>query len=176
MAPVVREARGRPHDGDDILSALCRASGPDGGELTERQVRDDLVSMFVTANETTSVALTWLFPVLQAHPQVAVRLYEEIGRVVGDGPVQPSHMAELRYTQAVLDELLRLYPAAWIFPRHVVRPDVVGGAPIAAGSTVLVSPFVTHRMEAYWERPHAFAPERFLAGRQARLHRYAYYP
>jgi enediyne biosynthesis protein E7 len=176
ITPVVREARRRPHAGGDIISVLCRAHGPDGGELTERQVRDDLVSMFVTANETTSVMLTWFFPVLQAHPQVAVRLYDEVDRVVGRGPVGSAHMAELHYTQAVLDELLRLYPAAWIFPRHVVAPDVVGGVRIRSGSTVLVSPLVTHRMTAFWERPHVFAPERFLPGRRARLHRYAYYP
>ncbi|MGN9911656.1 cytochrome P450 [Phytohabitans sp. LJ34] len=176
MTPLVRQARSQPDDGDDIISLLSRAHGPDGRELTERQVRDDLVSMFVTANETTSVMMTWLFPVLQAHPRIAVRVYDEVDRVVGGGPIRGAHVGGLRYTQAVLDELLRLYPAAWVFPRHVLRTDVIDGVRIRGGSTVLVTPLVTHRLERFWERPEDFEPERFLAERHARLHRYAYFP
>jgi enediyne biosynthesis protein E7 len=176
MLPLVREARRHPHTGDDIVSLLSRARGTDGRELTERQVRDDLVSMFVTANETTSVMLTWLFPVLQARPDVAVRVYAEVDRVVGDGPVRRSHVGDLRYTQAVLDELLRLYPAAWVFPRHVLRTDVIDGVRVRGGSTVLVTPLVTHRLERFWDRPEEFEPERFLAERHRRIHRYAYFP
>ncbi|MEJ3744501.1 cytochrome P450 [Actinomycetes bacterium KLBMP 9797] len=176
MMPLVRRARHESGDGGDIISALGRARDRDGHELTERQIRDDIVALFVTANETTSVMLTWLWPVLQAYPDIASRVYDEIDGVVGGQPVGRSHVARLHYTQAVLDELLRMYPAAWIFPRRVVRPDRIGGVQIKGGATVFVSPFVTHRMAAFWERPDVFAPERFLASRNRQLHRYAYFP
>jgi cytochrome P450 len=176
MVPLVRHAQRGPSDGTDILGILSRARAEDGSELTDAQVRDDIVAMFVTANETTSVMLTWLWPVLQAHPRVAERLYDEVDRVVGGGPIRHAEVAELNYTQAVLDELLRLYPAAWIFTRLVRRPDVVGDVLIKGGSTVLLSPYITHKLPQFWERPDVFDPERFLASRRTRLHRYAYFP
>jgi cytochrome P450 len=176
VVPLVRQAQRGPAEGTDIIALLSRARGADGGELTDAQVRDDIVAMFVTANETTAVVLTWLWPVLEANPEVARQVYEEVDRVVGGRPIGQSEVAELRYTQAVLDELLRLYPAAWVFPRLVRRADVVGGVPIKGGSTVFVSPFVTHKLPEFWERPDVFDPERFLASRRTRLHRYAYFP
>jgi enediyne biosynthesis protein E7 len=176
VVPLVRQAQRGPAEGTDIIALLSRARGADGRELTDAQVRDDIVAMFVTANETTTVVLTWLWPVLEANPEVARQVYDEVDRVVGGRPIGQSEVTELRYTQAVLDELLRLYPAAWVFPRLVRRADVVGGVPIKGGSTVFVSPFVTHKLPEFWEQPDVFDPERFLASRRTRLHRYAYFP
>jgi cytochrome P450 len=176
LLPAIERFRKEPDDGDDIIATLCRTRDGEGNGLTERQIRDDVVAMFVTATETTSLALTWLWPTLGAHPNVAVRLREEVRRVVGDGRVRRSHVHDLHYTRAVLDELLRLYPTGWIFPRTAVRPDVVGGVRIGAGATVLISPFLTQRMDAYWDRPGDFDPDRFLPERAAQRHRYAYFP
>lgn len=170
LLPVIRQARERP-EGDDVIATLCRSSGVDGAALTEREVRDDAVTMFITATETTSLALTWLWPTLQAHPEVAARLYAEIDRVVGSGPVRGAHVAELRYTRAVLDELLRRYPVGWIFPRTAAAPDVIDGIPVAAGSTLLISPYLTHHLAEFWPRPDVFDPDR-----PPPTHRYAYFP
>lgn len=176
LLPVVRECRRQPGDGDDIISTLCRASDADGRALEERQVRDDVVTMFGAATETTSVVLTWLWPILHAHPDVATRLYDEIDRVVGTDRVGRSHVAQLRYTRMVLDELLRLYPAGWLLPRTAVAADVVGGVLIKPGATVLISPYLTQRMEAFWDRPEVFDPERFSPQRAEHRHRYSYLP
>ncbi|MDP9867944.1 MULTISPECIES: cytochrome P450 [Streptosporangium] len=167
--PLIREARAG--DGHDVLSALCRARGT--GQDADRLVRDDLVAALVAADDTTTHALAWVWPLLHAHPGVAARLHAEVDRVVGAGPVEPSHLPELRYTKMVMQEVLRLYPSGWILPRVAVEPGEVGGVRVAAGSTVLVCPYATHRLDAFWDRPLAFDPERFL---DQRRHRYSYFP
>jgi cytochrome P450 len=175
---VIAGYRRRPDDGTDFFSALCRARTAEGGEVTDRWVRDNLVAMFATATETTVGALTWLWPLLDAHPEVAARLHEEIDRVVGDQRVDPAHLPRLTYTRQVVQELLRLYPVGWLFPRRAVRPATLGGVSIKAGDTVLLSPFLTHRLEAFWPRPLEFDPDRFdpAQARGGRRHRYSYFP
>ncbi|WP_173155863.1 cytochrome P450 [Phytohabitans suffuscus] len=174
LLPVIRDVRRHPDGGDDVIATLCAATGPDGAELTERQVRDDVVTMFITATETTSLTLTWLWPILRAHPDVARRLYDEIDSVLGDDRVRHTHVPRLHYVRAVLDELLRLYPVGWIFPRTALAADVLGDTRIEAGATLLISPFLTHRMAEFWPDPQRFDPERFVAG--GAPHRYAYFP
>jgi cytochrome P450 len=134
--------------------------------------------MFATGTETTIGALTWLWPLLDDHPEVARRLYEEIDAVVGSGPVRAEHLSGLTYTRQVVQELLRLYPAGWVFPRRAVEPATLDGVTIKAGESVLVSPFLTHRLESFWERPLEFDPDRFDPdlGREPGHHRYAYVP
>ncbi|WDZ84169.1 cytochrome P450 [Micromonospora cathayae] len=176
LVPIVRESRATAEQGDDIISTLWRARTDDGRQLDERQVRNDTVAMFAATTETTINVLTWLWPHLDEHPEVADRLYEEVTRVVGDEPVRREHLGELRYTRMVLDELLRLYPIGWLIPRRAVADDVIDGVPIEAGATVVASPLVTQRMTAFWDRPDEFDPERFRPERVRTRHRYAHYP
>lgn len=176
LLPVVREARRHPDEGDDVIATLVRARDEDGRELDERQVRNDAVAMFATTTETTFGVLTWLWPLLEAHPDVADRLYDEIDRVVGPDPVRRSHLPELRYTRMVLEELLRLYPVGWLIPRTAVAGDVVGGTRIDPGASILISPYITQRMATFWDSPDDFDPERFAPERVKRRHRYAHYP
>ncbi|WP_248959562.1 cytochrome P450 [Sphaerisporangium perillae] len=175
--PVIHRAKdgSRADDGVDVVSALCRPDA-DGHRRDDRRIRDDLVSVYAAASETTATTLTWLWPVLDAHPEVAARLYAEIEEVVGDGPALPSHVPELRYTKMVLQEVMRLYPAGWLFPRMAVEADEIGGTRIKAGSMVLISPYATHRLEEFWDRPLEFDPERFSPDVPRRRHRYAYFP
>ncbi|MEV4513372.1 cytochrome P450 [Dactylosporangium sp. NPDC049525] len=176
VLPIIRETLRRPGDGQDIISTLCRTRVVNGQEITEKQIRDDVVAMFSTSTETTIAVLSWLWPVLDTYPEVAARLYDEIDQVVGADQIQRSHVAELRYTRMVLDELLRLYPAGWMIPRTAVASEVLGGTRIASGATILVSPYVTQRMAALWERPDIFEPERFSPTAPRRQHRYSFFP
>ncbi|MCO5969900.1 cytochrome P450 [Actinoallomurus soli] len=179
LLPLIRRQRRVKDDSPDFFSALCHARKADGGEVSERWIRDNLVAMFATATETTVGALTWLWPLLDGHPRVAARLYEEIDRVVGRDPVRAEHLPGLTYTRQVIQEILRLYPIGWLFPRRAVTPTGLGAVRIEAGETVLLSPFLTHRLERFWDRPRAFDPDRFAAGRTPggrRRHRYAYFP
>ncbi|WP_204045934.1 cytochrome P450 [Acrocarpospora phusangensis] len=176
MYPLIRRSRAEHGDGGDVISALCRATDEDGKPLSDRRIRDDLVGVYAAASETTAMALTWLWPTLEAHPEVARRMVDEIDEVVGVGPVNATSLPGLRYTKAVLQELLRLYPAGWIFPRRAVADDDLGGVRIKAGAQVLLSPFVTHRLEEFWDRPEVFDPERFTAEPGERRHRWSYIP
>jgi len=176
ILPVVRAAREMPDEGDDVISTLSRARDAEGRQLDERRVRNDAVAMFAGSTETTFGVLTWLWPLLEAHPAVADRLYEEIGRVVGNERVNRSHLSELTYTRMVLDEVLRLYPVAWLSPRVAVEADVIGGVRVPRGADILFSPYITQRMEMVWDQPAVFDPDRFAPRRAERHHRYAHFP
>ena len=175
VLPIIREARARPTDGDDIISTLCRPRA-DGSEPDEYAIRGDVVAMFSTATETTIALLSWLWPVLASRPDVAERMTDEIEQVVGAERVGREHLPQLRYGRMVLDEMLRLYPAGWMIPRTAVGDDVLGGVRIKAGGTVLVSPYVTQRMSTFWDDPALFDPERFAPELPRRRYRYSYFP
>jgi cytochrome P450 len=174
MFPIVRAARHEATGGTDVVSALCRAVDEDGGQLSDRQVRDDLVAMFVAGSESTALALTWLWVLLDAHPEVAAKLYDEVEQVVGTDRPDRRHLADLRYTKMVLQELLRIYAVGWLVPRRAVAADVVDGVPIERGATVLISPYLTNRMESLWDRPDVFDPDRFSPEHAQPRHRFSY--
>lgn len=176
LLPLIRDVRRRGAHGSDMISMLCRGRDDAGRALTDQQVRDDAVSMFAGASETSAIALTWLWVVLDAHPNVAARLYAEIDHVIGGDQPQPSHLAALPYTRMLLQELLRLHPVAWIIPRQAKEDDVIDGVRINAGSTVLASPYLAHRIAEYWEHPTAFDPQRFAPEQTQHRHRFAYLP
>jgi cytochrome P450 len=157
LLPFIRECRARAgEERDDVVSVLCRTGG-----LDDQQIRDDVIASFAAATESTALSLTWLWVVLDAHPDVAARLTGEVGAVVGADRPHGAHLPRLTYTKMVLQELVRLYPAGWMIPRTAAGPDTLGGVPIKAGSTVLISPYLMHRLAAFWDRPGDFDPERF---------------
>ncbi|TYB99767.1 cytochrome P450 [Micromonospora sp. WP24] len=176
LLPIVRASKAKADEGDDVISTLWQARTEDGRQLSEQQVRNDTVAMFAATTETTINVLTWLWPHLDDRPDVAERLYDEIARVVGDGPVKREHLAQLPYTRMVLDELLRLYPIGWIIPRRAVADDVIDGVHVEAGATMVASPLITQRMTAFWDRPDEFDPDRFTPERIRARHRYAHFP
>jgi cytochrome P450 len=177
VLPLIEQARASGDTGaTEIVSALLAARIREDGDADVQQVRDDLVSIYGAASETTAMTLTWLWSVLHDHPDVNAKLLEEIDRVVGEGPVRPEHVERLAYLRMVLHELLRLYPSAWIIPRQAVAGTEIGGVRIKAGSQVLISPFTTHRLAEFWERPLEFDPERWAPERHPRRHRYSFIP
>ncbi|MFC7548631.1 cytochrome P450 [Plantactinospora sp. GCM10030261] len=177
VLPVIRRVRENPDGRDDVLHNLATATDDQGRLLPERPVRDDVVATFATTTETTYVVLAWLWPILHHRPDIAERLYAEIDRVVVAGqPISYAQLGELTYTRQVVDELVRHYPSAWMVPRTAVRDDVLNGVRITAGSTMLMSPFVTQHMSAFWDRPQEFDPDRFAPDAPKRSHRWAYLP
>lgn len=175
--PLIEQAQREDNHSKEVVSAVLTARLEQEGRADLRQVRDDLVNIYGAASETTAMSLIWLWSVLHDHPDVNARLREEVERVVGDGPVRPSHVAEMPYLRMILQELLRVYPNAWIVPRQTVADTEIGGVPIKAGSQVLVSPYATHRLEEFWPRPDEFDPERWAdESTEQRRHRYAFIP
>jgi cytochrome P450 len=176
MLPVIEQARSGGDPDSDIVAMLCHARTEDGHRLSDRAVRDDVVSMFAAGTETTAVTLTWLWVALADHPGIAARLRDEVRVAVGPGPVVASDLPNLRYTRMVLQELIRVYTPGWIVPRTATNVDYLGGVRIEPGATILISPYLTHRLDRLWDRPTDFDPERFAPGHSLPRHRFAYFP
>ncbi|MGP3930231.1 cytochrome P450 [Nonomuraea sp. KM88] len=174
--PLIERARREKAGGKDVVSALLTARLGQGGDADVRQIRDDLVNVYGAASENTAMSLMWLWTVLHDHPEVNARLQEEVDRVVGGGPVRPSHVAEMPYIRMVLQEVVRIYPSAWVVPRQTVADTEIGGVRIKAGSQVLISPYATHRLEEFWPRPTEFDPERWANEKTGSRHRYSFIP
>jgi cytochrome P450 len=176
MFPLVRDARADTAERTDVLSALVSARDGDGAALSDQEIRDDAVSLFAAGYETSAVALAWLWVVLGREPEIANRLHREVASVVGGERPGAVHLPGLSYTKMVVQEVLRRYSPGWIIPRVAAEDDVIDGMRIKAGGTVLISPYLTHRLPRVWPEPQRFDPERFTAERIAQRHRFAYLP
>ncbi|HZW02487.1 MAG TPA: cytochrome P450 [Anaerolineaceae bacterium] len=174
---LITAKRRSGEDSNDLLSLLVFSRDEETGEgMDDRQIRDELMTIFLAGHETTANALAWTWYLLSKNPQVETRLVAEIDSVLDGQPPAMDDLQKLVYTPLVLHEALRLYPPAWMFARHAVEDDVVGGYAIPKGEMLMFSPYVTHRLPEHWPKPDRFDPERFLPERSQDRHRFAYYP
>jgi cytochrome P450 len=174
---IIDGRRRRETAGHDLLAMLMEARDADTGEqMNDRQLRDEVMTIFLAGHETTAVALTWLFYLLAQHPEVEARMRAEIREVLDDRPATAADLPRLKYTLMAIEEAMRLYPPAWLNGRQALRDDVVMGYRIPAGSHVIAVPWVLHRSPRFWEQPERFDPERFSPERSAQRPRLAYFP
>lgn len=174
---IIRERRESPSDGSDILSTLMETEDETGKEgMEDRQLRDEILTLFIAGHETTANALTWSWIVLSRNPEAQERLYHEVTQPRGEGAPEESERTRLAYPRQVFDETLRLYPPAWIFTRQAVREDHIGEAAIPAGALLFFSPWVLHRLPDYWENSEAFDPDRFSPDKVSTISRFLYLP
>ena len=166
------------HGGRDLLSRLATAADDDTGmTLTRQEARDEVVTIFIAGHETTAVSMDWIWYLLSQHPDVETALHAELARVLGGRTPTPEDFAELRYTRAVVDESMRLYPAApGISSRRALEDDVICGLKVPRGAFVNVMPWVLHRHRGLWDDPEHFDPDRFMSERGGERHRFAYLP
>lgn len=174
VARMVGERRSRPvpEEPRDLLDVLLAGHGQ--GELSERQVRDQLMTFLTLGHETTSNALSWAFMLLSAYPQARVRLEEELAEVLGERVPDAGDLDALPWTRAVLLEAMRLYPPLWTIERDALVDDEIDGVAIPAGSLMIMSPYLVHHNPAVWQNPETFDPERFLPGQSPGIHRCAF--
>ena len=158
----------------DLVALLERAAADDPGAWSAQDLQDEVSTIFLAGQETTAMALCWLLYLVGGHPEVRERLRAEVDAVPDDDLAAAGEEGRLPYTRAVIDETLRLYPPVWLYPRDAIGDDEIGGYRVPAGSSVIVSPWVTHRRPDLWDRPEEFRPERFLGAE--RRHRFAYFP
>ncbi|MFP2928619.1 cytochrome P450 [Pyxidicoccus sp. 3LG] len=174
---LISERRRSGGGSDDLLSMFMLAKDEETGEsMTDEQLRDEVLTMLVAGHETTATTMSWVWALLEQHPEVEARLHAELDAVLGGRLPTAEDVPRLGYTRMVVEESMRLYPPAYIFSRAVKEDDVIGGYRIPKGSWVDVSPYVTHRHPDFWERPEEFIPERFLPEASAKRPRYAYFP
>lgn len=175
------EERRRDGGGEDLLSLLMHARDEETGEvMSDRQLRDEVITLLIAGHETTANTLSWSFYLLASHPEAERRLREESEGALGTGAARrPPSLADLSllpFARMVLDEAMRLYPPAWITDRQATSEDSVSGHRIPAGTTVVICPYVLHRHPDLWTQPDAFDPYRFSPERSAGRPRYAYFP
>jgi cytochrome P450 len=173
---IIRERREQGGDRGDLLSMLMLARDEDGQPMSERQLQDEVVTLLVAGHETTAVALSWTWYLLAHNPDVDARLAAELRDVLGGRPPAVSDLPQLRFTEQVVTESLRLYPPAWGFGRQAIAECEIGGYAIPAGTTIIISPWVLHRDPRYFEHPDEFRPERWNGDFARQLPRFAYIP
>lgn len=163
--------------GRDIMSLLLAARGENGEAFTDKEVRDQVMTLMFAGHDTSTSTLTFMMHELARHPDVAERLREEADRVLGGEPPSVEQLErEMPYLDMVLDEVLRLYPPAWIGPRRAVRDFEFGGYSVPRGAYVSYCSWASHRLPEVFPDPEAFIPERFTRERKAALPRGAYVP
>jgi len=174
----INDRRESGEDKGDLLSMLLMAQNEDdGSRMTDQQVRDEAVTLFAAGHETTSNALTWTWYLLSQNPDVDRKLYAELESILNGRSPTMKDLANLTYTQAVIQEALRLYPPAWILmTRTPLEPIQMNGYRIDPGEWIWMSPYVTHRNPEYFVDPERFDPDRFLFTREPALPKYAYFP
>jgi cytochrome P450 len=177
LQTIIAERRRTGEDAPDLLSMLMAARDEDTGEsMSDEQLRDEAMTIFLAGHETTANALAWAFYLLSIHPDVERRLRVELDEVLAGRPPRFEDLTRLPYLQRVVKESLRLFPPAWSIGRRAVEDDVIDGYRIEAGSLVLLSPWVTHRHPALWPNPEGFDPDRFEPEVEHARPRYAYFP
>ncbi|UCM91084.1 cytochrome P450 [Streptomyces marincola] len=162
---IIADRRAEGGDRGDLLSSLLDAQDPesaaDGRVLSDWELAQQVVTFLSAGTDTTANTLSWALHLLQQHPEVARRLRAEADEVLAGGPVAAAHVPGLGLAARVVNETLRLYPPGWLSTRLVTRETVLGGVPLAAGTTVAWSPYLIHRRPELFERPERFDPDRW---------------
>ena len=175
---LIARRRASGKDEGDLLSMLLLAQDTegDGGSMTDQQVRDEVMTLFVAGHETTALALSWTWYLLSEHPEAESRLHAELDQVLGGRLPTMDDLPRLPYTRAVLAESMRLYPPAWGIPRILAEEYQVGGYVIPAGWVVIANTSAMHRDPRYYPDPERFDPDRWRPDVEAGRPRYAYFP
>lgn len=172
---LIEERRRSRHEHEDLLGLLMSATDEEG-RMSERQLRDEVLTLIGAGHETTANALSWTFYLLSLHPDVDARLEAELDEVLGGRRPALEDLPRLGFVERVIKESMRLYPPVWAFERDALGPDTLAGWPIDEGATVGVVTYALHRHPGHWDNPEGFDPDRFLPERSAGRHRYAYLP
>ena len=175
-APADHAGQHHTQPGNDLLTRLMQAQDASEGGMSDRQLRDELITLLSAGHETTANALSWTWYLLARHPAAAARLAAELRDVLGERPPAAADVPRLEFTEHVVLEAMRLYPPAFTMGRLATEPVELGGYQLSAGTTCLLSQWVTHRDERFFERPEEFRPERWENDLARRLPKFAYFP
>ena len=173
---IIRKQKACPEKWDNVLSSLMQIEDEDGERMTDRQLRDEALTVFLGGQESAANVLAFALHLLAEHPEADRRLTAELETELGGRTPTFEDRARLRYVEWAVMETMRLYPSALLLTRNVPEDTTVGGHTLRAGSTVTVSQWVTHRDPRYFDEPEAFRPERWAGDFAKTLPRYAYFP
>jgi cytochrome P450 len=175
---MIAEHRQVGRNRGDLLSTLLElqaAEGP-GGSMTDKQIRDEALTIFLAGHETTANALTWTWYLLACNPEAESQMHAEIDAVLGGRLPTPDDVAHLPYTEMVFAESMRLYPPAWLIGRRSIGEHTIGGYTFPPGTIFTMSQYVIQRDARFYSDPERFDPARMSHAAQASRHRYCYFP
>jgi cytochrome P450 len=174
---IITARRASGEQAADLLSVLLAAVDEDSGaRMSDRQLRDEMMTLFLAGHETTANALTWTWYLLSQHADVEAKLLDELDRVLGGRAPTTADLPNLPYTEMVVREALRLYPPAPGVAREPIEDVQIGGYVVPKGSLVTVNTYALQRDRRFFADPERFDPERFARGWEDRIARYAYLP
>jgi cytochrome P450 len=173
---IIAERRQAGYDKGDLLSMLLQAHDDDGSQMTDAQLRDEVMTLFLAGHETTALALGWTWYLLATHKEVEEKFHDEIDRVLSGRLPQTSDMPNLPYTEMIAKETLRLYPPAYAVGREAIEECELGGYRIPRKSQIFAFQWATQRDPRFYENPEDFSPERWTPEFSERLPKYAYFP
>jgi cytochrome P450 len=177
LLTIIADRRKSGEDWGDLLSMLLRAQDEESGRrMTDQQLRDEVMTLFMAGHETTANTLAWTWYLLSQHPDVETRLHAELDQVLDGRSPTVADLPKLKYTESVINETLRIYPTVWMVGREAIEPVELGGYRIPAGTTVFMPQWVIHRDSRWFDDPEVFRPERWEDGLMQKIHRYAYFP
>ncbi|MFT5193442.1 MAG: cytochrome P450 [Cellvibrionaceae bacterium] len=179
---IMKERRGTsensiPQDTGDLLSMLMLAKDEDGSFMSDVEIRDQLLTLFVAGHETTSNAMLWTWYLLSQHPDVEAKLHSELDEVLGGRLPTLEDLKSLPYTEMVLKESMRVLPPVWMLnARQAISATEINGYHVPKGTMMFVSPYVIQHLETNFTEPDQFDPERFQADKVDEIHKYAWIP
>ncbi len=173
---IIEERRKSGEDRGDLLSMLLLAQDEDASGMSDKQVRDEALTLFLAGHETTANALAWTWYLLSQNPEAESPMHAEIDEVLDGRPPTFDDLPNLRYTEMVFSESLRLFPPAWGIGRRALADYPIGDYTVPEQSIILMSPFVTHRDERWFPDPDRFIPERWLPEAVAARPKFSFFP
>jgi cytochrome P450 len=173
---IIKEGRTSGEDRGDLLSLLLRAQDDDGSHMSDAQLRDEALTIFLAGHETTAVALSWTWWLLDQHPEIEAKLHAELNLILQGRTPTLDDLPSLRYTEHVITESMRLYPPAWGMARMALEDTELAGYRVRKGSGVTVAQWAVHRDPRWYEAPLEFRPERWEGDLAKRIPRFAYFP
>ncbi|MDX1903639.1 MAG: cytochrome P450 [Thermonemataceae bacterium] len=162
---------------DDLLDMLMQARDEENeNPMTEQQLLDEVMTIFLAGHETTANALAYSFLLLTQHQEEGQKVFEEVKNLLGREPLSYVNSRSLEYTKLVIQETLRMYPPAWVITRFSLAEDQIGEYKIDAETGVVINIFTMHHLEEYWDKPEEFIPERFKTEKFKNLPKFVYLP
>ena len=172
---IIAAKRATPKLGDDVLSRLIVAADEEGG-ISDEQLRDEAVTLYLAGHETTALALSYTLQHLAKHPQFCAQIRDEVVAVCGEEAPGLQHFDQLRITQAALLESMRLTPPVWAIGREPTEDIRIGDWDLPKGAQIIVSQWVMHHDQRWFQQPNEYLPDRWLDGLRDRLPRFVYLP
>jgi cytochrome P450 len=174
---IILNKRKLEDPGIDLLAILMGVEDEETGEkMSDQQLKDEILTFFLAGHETSAVALTWTIYLLMQNPSELAKVKAEVDAVLKDQPFNIAHLKQLTYTTMVIKETMRIVSPVWVLGREALGEDVLGNHKINKGQSVIFSPYLVHRHPDFWEQPDTFNPQRFTPEKEAKMHKFAYFP